>query len=300
MATFQPTGMIIPMLTPFHQDGSVDDEGVRRLARRLMAAGVHGLFPVGSTGEFFALTWQERCRIIEIVIEEANGRAPVYAGTGGVSTQEVVELTRRAEKMGADAIVVITPFFISPNQDELYAHYAAICASTALPVIPYNNPSRTGGVNLEPSTVARMAVTLPNLVGIKDSSGKLQQTIEYIRMTPRTFRVFQGRDELIHESFKHGTIGAVAATGNVAPEVVMDVYEAHVAGDESRGRAAQKKLTRLRDALALGTFPSVLKAAMALIGEPVGPPRLPVAPLAEPQMEKLRAMLDQIGLPVHA
>ena len=202
--------------------------------------------------------------------------------------------------MGADAIVIVTPFYISPNQDELYNHYAAICASTSLPVIPYNNPGRTGGVNLEAQTVARMAATLPNLVAIKDSSGKLQQTIEYIRTTPRTFAIFQGRDELIHESFKQGTVGAVAAVGNVAPEVVMDIYAAHLAGDDERGRSAQEKITVLRDALALGTFPSVLKAAMAMIGEPVGPPRLPVAPLAEPQIEKLRAMLDRIGLPVLA
>lgn len=298
MAGFQPYGMVIPMLTPFAEDGSVDETALRRSARRLMAAGVHGLFPTGSTGEFFALNWQERCRVIEIVIEEAGGRTPVYAGAGGVSTREVIELTRRAEKMGADAIVVITPFYISPSQDELYAHYAAICASTSLPVIPYNNPGRTGGVNLEPQTVVRMATTLPNLVGIKDSSGKLEQTVEYIRRCPRTFRVFQGRDELLHPSFKKGAVGGVAATGNVAPEVVMDVYRAHTTGDDALGRSAQEKLTALRDALALGTFPSVLKAAMEMVGAPVGPPRLPVAPLAAPQREKLRHMLTAIELPI--
>jgi 4-hydroxy-tetrahydrodipicolinate synthase len=298
MRSFQPYGMVIPMLTPFHKDGSVDEAAVRRLARRLMAAGVQGLFPVGSTGEFFALSWQERCRIIEVVIGEVNGRVPVYAGTGGVGTQEVVELTRRAEKMGADAIVVITPFYISPTQDELYAHYAAICASTTLPVIPYNNPGRTGGVNLEPATVVRMATTLPNLVGIKDSSGKLQQTLEYIKQCPSTFRVFQGRDELLHPSFKGGAVGGVAATGNVAPELVMEIYKAHQAADEARGAAAQEKLTVLRDALALGTFPSVLKAAMEMLGEPVGPPRMPVAPLADTQRASLRTMLQGIGLAV--
>jgi len=297
MSALQPRGMIIPLLTPFQEDGSLDEQALRRLARRLIAAGVHGLFPAGSTGEFFALSQEERCRVIEIVIEEAAGQVPVYAGTGAISTREAIQLTRAAETLGADAVVVITPFYLAPSQDELYAHYAAIAESTSLPVIPYNNPGRTGGVNLAPATVARLAA-IDNLVGIKDSSGNLAQTAEYVSETPNDFAVFQGRDDLFFPSLAMGAVGGVAATGNVAPELVVELYEAFIAGDWERARAAQIKLSLLRRALSLGTFPSVLKAAMGMIGEPVGPPRGPVAPLSEAQHDALREVLTRMGLTV--
>lgn len=150
MATWQPRGMVIPLLTPFRDDESVDEAALRWLVCHLIAQGVHGLFPVGSTGEFWALRDSERTRIIEIVVKEVAGRVPVYAGTGAPGTRQSVALTRQAEALGADAVVAITPFYISPNPDELYAHYAAIAEATRLPVIPYNNPVRTGGVNLTP------------------------------------------------------------------------------------------------------------------------------------------------------
>jgi 4-hydroxy-tetrahydrodipicolinate synthase len=297
MSTFQPGGMVIPLVTPFQQDESVDEQALRRLTRRLIAAGVHGLFPVGSTGEFFVLSQEERCRVIEIVIEEAAGKVPVYAGTGAISTREAIQLTRSAEALGADAAVVITPFYVVPSQDELYAHYAAIAERTSLPVIPYNNPGRAGGVNLEPATVARLAA-IDNLVGIKDSSGNLAQTAEYVNETPDGFAVFQGRDDLFFPALTMGAVGGVAATGNVAPELAVELYTAFVAGDWERSRAAQAKLSLLRHALRLGTFPSVLKAAMAMIGQPVGPPRGPVAPLPESQHGALREVLTRMGFAV--
>lgn len=299
MKRFKPQGMVIPLLTPFHQDGSLDEQALRRSTRRLIRAGVHGLFPVGSSGEFWGLSVEERCRAIEIVVEEADGRLPVYAGTGDVSTRKTIALTERAESLGADAAVVITPFYVAPSQEELYAHYAAIADSTSLPVFPYNNPKRTGGVSLEPAFVTRLA-GIPNLAGIKDSSGNLALTAAYVNQTPDSFAVFQGSDDLFFPSLAMGAVGGIAATGNVVPELVVELYDAFVCGEWDRSRAVQSKLASLRRANALGTYPSVLKAAMAIIGEPIGPPRAPVTSLESSHSDALRQVLVGMGLAIQA
>ncbi len=296
---FQPKGIVVPLLTPFNEDGALDPQALRHLTRRLIAAGVHGLFPSGSTGEFFALSHQERCDVIDIVIDEAGGRVPIYAGTGAISTRESIELTKTAETLGADAMAVITPFYISPTQEELYAHYAAIAASTSLPVVIYNNPARTGGVSLAAATLVRLAA-IANIVGIKDSSGDLGLMASYITETPDDLVVFQGRDDLYFPSFALGAVGGIAATGNVMPELVVEIYSAFQLGDWIRSREAQAKVSLLRAALGISTFPSVLKGTMTLIGESVGPPRLPVAPLSGTQIGTVRGVLGRIGLPVVA
>lgn len=295
----RPSGMIIPLLTPFHEDGDLDPQALRRLTRRMIAAGVHGLFPSGSTGEFFALSHQERCQVIEIVVEEAAGAVPVYAGSGAISTRESIALTKEAERLGADALAVITPFYISPSQEELYAHYAAIASSSSLPLVIYNNPARTGGVSLTAATLARLADSA-NIVGIKDSSGDLGLMAAYVNETPERLVVFQGRDDLYFPSLALGSVGGVAATGNVMPELLVELYDSFQAGDWDRSRALQAKVSLLRAALAISTFPAVLKGTMALIGEPVGPPRLPVAPLNGAQIEAVRRVLEKIGLCVSA
>jgi 4-hydroxy-tetrahydrodipicolinate synthase len=287
--------MVIPLLTPFADDEAVDEAALRRLVRHLIAQGVHGLFSAGSTGEFWALSDDEKGRVTEIVIEEAAGRVPVYAGVGAPGTRQSVALTRQAEALGADAVVAITPFYIAPTPDELYAHYAAIAAATRLPVIPYNNPGRTGGVNLTPDLMERLA-RLPNLVGLKDSAGDMAQFREARRRLPPPFALFQGRDDLFYDSLLVGAVGGVAAIGNVAPGPVVEVYEAYVAGDLPRAQRAQERVTPLRKALSLGTFPSVLKEAMAMLGMPVGPARGPVQPLSEQARGELAAILARVGL----
>jgi 4-hydroxy-tetrahydrodipicolinate synthase len=293
MIGFQPRGMIVPMVTPFDEDGELDELALRRLTRRLIDAGIHGVFPVGTSGEFYALSNEEGYRAIEVVVEETAGRVPVYAGAGAITTGESARMARQAEQLGADAIVVITPFYITPTQEELYDHYKTIAASTSLPVIPYNNPSRASGVNLEPVTVARLAA-IPNLVGIKDSSGNLGQTGDYISQCPRSFSVFQGRDDLFYPSLAIGAVGGIAAIGNVVPEAVVDLYESFMAGDLNRACSLQYQISPLRRALSWSTYPSVLKAAMALVGEPVGDPRLPVKPLDVRFFDPLRKILEQI------
>ena len=292
---FQPCGIIPAMATPFTADGELNEEALRQLTRHLIQGGVHGLFATGSQGEFWALTPQEKQRVWEIVLAEGEGRVPVYAGTGAVTTREVRELNRRAEAAGADAVSIITPFFVRPTEAELEAHYRAIAEATSLPILLYNNPGRTGGVNLSAELVARLA-EVENIVGVKDSSGDLTLTMEYIRLTPHDFAVLSGRDTLIFAGLLHGTKGAIAATANVVPALVVEIYEAFQAGEVERARRAQERLAPLRLAFGLGSFPVVVKEALELIGIPAGPCRGPVGALSPEKRAELRQVL--LGLSV--
>jgi len=216
--------------------------------------------------------------------------------TGCITTRESIELSQYAEKAGADCVSVITPFFISPGQDELYHHYKAICQSVGIPVLAYNNPGRTGGLLLTPETVARLAEDVPNFAGIKDSSGDLTQVAEMIRLTPPHFRVVMGRDTLIYGALMYGAAGAIAATSNVAPRLVVGIYEAYKAGDYERSREYQRQLAPLRMAFKLGTFPSVMKEALNILGLPGGRCRSPIRPLSDESTKALRQILSDMGL----
>jgi len=295
--SFQPCGIIPAMATPFSADGDLNEKALRQLTRYLIQGGVHGLFATGSQGEFWALTPNEKQRVWEIVLDEAEGKVPVYAGTGGVTTREVRELNRRAEAAGVDAVSIITPFYVRPTEVELEAHYCAIAEATSLPVLLYNNPGRTGGVNLSAELVARLA-EVDNIVGVKDSSGDLTLTTEYIRLTPEDFAVLSGRDTLIFAGLVHGTKGAIAATANVVPALVVEIYEAFQAGEIERARRAQERLAPLRLSFRLGSFPVVVKEALELMGIPAGPCRGPVGPLSPEKRAELRRVLVGMGLRV--
>lgn len=289
------SGIVVAMVTPFNEDETLDEGALRAVVRFLVGKGVHGLFPGGSQGEFFSLNSEERRRVLEVTIEEANGRAFVIAHTGAITTREAVALTQHAESAGADAVAAMTPFFLQPSQDELFQYYADMAASTSLPVMAYNNPGRTG-VGLPPATVARIAHEVPNFNGIKDSSGDLTQLAEYIRLCPPDFRAFIGRDSLIYGALMYGAAGAVAATANVAAPLAVGIYDAVQAGDLDRACDLQRKLAPVRMAFGLGTFPVVVKEAMGMIGLPVGPARAPVGPMSEQARAQLREALDQAGL----
>jgi 4-hydroxy-tetrahydrodipicolinate synthase len=287
-------GIIPAMVTPLDENQELDEPGLRQLVNYLIDGGVHGLFAVGSQGEFYALTPEEKKRVWEITAEETAGRVPVYAGTGAITTRQVIELNKVAEDAGADAVSIITPMFISPTQDELYEHYVAVADATSLPVILYNNPGRTG-LDLSAGLVSRLAGH-PNVVGIKDSSGDLSLTNEYVRLTGDDFHVLMGRDSLIFAALLMGVKGAIAATANVAPSLVAEIYEAVVAGDLERGLAAQNGLTPLRMAFGLATFPVVVKDAMEMIGLSAGPCRAPVRSITGENREKLRSVLEGMAL----
>jgi 4-hydroxy-tetrahydrodipicolinate synthase len=256
---------------------------------------VHGLFPAGSTGEGWSLTREERKRIFEIVVDRAKGRALVYAGTGAITTREALYLTKMAEDCGADGAVLITPFYVTPTEDELYLHYEAVAGATKLPVFPYNNPSRTG-VHLNANVIARLS-KIDNLAGVKDSSGSLALTMQFVEGTPQSFAVCQGRDDIFFPSFVIGCQAAVAATANVAPDVVLEIYEGFVAGDLEQSQRAQSRVAMLRRALQLGTFPAVIKEAMALVGMPVGRARAPIGELTPENRKRLREVLKSAGVP---
>ena len=290
-------GIIPAMVTPFNEDESLNTDGLRKLTEHLIAGGAHGLFPTGSQGEFYALTPSERQCVWEVVIEATNGRVPVYAGTGAVTTQEVIALNRMAEQAGIQAVSVLTPYFINPTQEELYRHYSEIADATTLPVLLYNNPGRTGGLALSPNLVARLA-SHPNIAGVKDSGGDFSITMAYLSSTPDDFVVLLGRDTLIYAGFVHGAQGAITATANVAPRVAADIYDAFIAGDGARALASQERLAPLRQAFALGTFPVVAKEALTMIGIPAGPARSPVGPMTPDQRAKLRDVLIGMGFAV--
>jgi 4-hydroxy-tetrahydrodipicolinate synthase len=267
---FQPKGIIPAMVTPVTRDGKINVEALRKLTNYLIEGGVHGLFPVGSQGEFYALTFEEKKRVIELVVDETRGRVPVYAGTGAITTREAIALTKMAEAAGANAVSVLTPFFIHPNETELFEFYSAIAHATRLPVLLYN---------------------IENIVGIKDSSGDLTLTAEYIRRTDEKFSVLAGRDTLIYGTLCYGGKGAIAATANVAPKVIVEIYEAFQAGDLKRSLEAQFRLAPLRLAFDLGTFPVVIKEALNLIGIDAGIGIPPVGGIKPEAKEELKEIL---------
>ena len=289
-------GIIPAVVTPFDENEHVDEAGFRKIINYLIESGVHGLFPVGSQGEFFSLTNEEKRRLMDIAVEEARGRVFVMPNTGAITTRESIELTQYAEKAGADCVSIITPFFISPNQEELYQHIKDICQSVKIPVLCYNNPGRTGGVALTPATLARLAEEVPNFAGIKDSSGDLTQVAEMIRLCPPHFKVIMGRDTLIYGALTYGAAGAIAATANVAPKLIVEMYQTFKDGDYERSRECQRELAPLRIAFALGSFPVVVKEALTMMGLPGGRCRRPIQPLNDEKRAQLRDVLVSMGL----
>jgi 4-hydroxy-tetrahydrodipicolinate synthase len=285
-------GAIPAMVTPFDSDFQLDEDRIRELIEGYLAAGVHGISVAGSQGEFFMLKNEERLRLIEIAVATVNKRVPVYAGTGAVTTSETIELTNAAESLGADIALLITPYFIQPNDEELFEHYGAVSAETKLPLLLYNNPPRTS-VNISVPLFARCA-TLDNIAGIKDSSGDLTQFAEYMRTTGGNKLGFSGRDTLTLTMMMHGCDGAISPAANVFPELVVKQYESAREGNWDAAREAHDILAPLRAAWALGSFPVVIKEAMSIVGRDAGPTRPPIAELSPAARAQLTDVLDGI------
>ncbi len=290
----RPYGILPAMVTPLDAQERVNEAALRRLVRHLLAGGVHGLFVLGSQGEFYAFTPDEKRRVLEVVLDEVDGRVPVYAHAAAIATRQAVALAQMMEETGADALALLTPFFVTPSQQELYDHYRAVAEATALPLILYDNPGRTH-VRLAPETVGRLA-ELPNIVGIKDSGGDLGMTLAYIQATPDDFAVLTGPDALILAGLVYGTRGAVSAVANIAPHLAVAVYERFQAGDLEGARQAQARLAALRRAFRWGTYPGVTKEALNLLGIEVGPPCHPVGPLSEEARRRLASLLEEVGV----
>ena len=286
-------GVIPPVVTPVDGDERVDVGALGRVVEHVIGGGVHGILSLGSTGEFFGFERGEMERAASATVEAVRGRVPVYFGIGAISTRKCVKLAKMAQRLGARAVTILPPMFISPNEDELFGHFKAVAEATPLPVLIYNNPDRMN-VNVSANLIERLA-GVPGIVGAKDSSGDMALTAEYIRRTRGTgFKIVAGRDVMILGTLAYGGVGCVAATANVVPGLVVEIFEKFMRGDLAGAREAQFKLNPLRLAFSLGSFPVVMKDALNLMGMKVGPPVRPNTSCSEGNLAKLRAILKDI------
>ena len=288
-------GVIPAMATPFAADQSFDERRCVELIDWYIEAGVHGISVAGSQGEFFSLEEKEHLRLIEIAAERINGRVPLYAGTGRITTRESIRLTKAAESIGADLALVITPFFIQPSQGELVEHYVAVARQTKLPVMLYNNPPRTG-TNVLPATLLRCMNNADNIVGVKDSSGDVTQSVEYKLVTQRKALLFSGRDTVALALFMHGADGTISPAANVFPSLMVKMFNLVKRSDIEGAKEISDMLAPLREAWAWGSFPVVIKEAMALVGKSAGETRWPIQPLSSERQHELAKVIEKIRL----
>ena len=290
-----PEGILPALVTPMDKDGIFLAESFRAIIDYTLEGGVHGLFVLGSTGEAYALSLEEKKRVMECAIEHNNGRVPVYIGVGGITTRDSVQLAQTAEAAGANVLSVVTPFFITPSYEELKQHFLAIAAAVNIPVVLYNNAPRTN-VDIPPRMIEELSA-VDNIVGIKDSSGDMTKMAEYIRLTKgREFGVFSGRDTLILANLMYGGIGAVAATAGFAPEIAVGIYNSFMADDYDQAREYQFKLAPLRHAFTLASFPALMKEALNLIGFDAGVTMAPIGEMTENNRNILIELLKDAGL----
>lgn len=283
-------GIITPMLTPFDEQQEIALEPTRQLVNTLIEKGVHGLFILGTNGEFHVVSREEKLLFAKTVIEETNHRVPVYVGAGENSTKATIALAKEMEALGADALSIITPYFLAPKKEELIQHYKAIAASVTCPIILYNIPNNTG-VNITPDVVGELA-NIENIVAIKDSSGDMVQMKAYMEACHGTDMQFLvGSDSKMLEAFQLGASGAVAGTSNVITELDLNIYDAFQKGDIQEATRLQQDMDVFRKVNKLGSVPSVMKKALELMGIPVGPARLPVQELNDEVITNIKEML---------
>ncbi|WIY81729.1 4-hydroxy-tetrahydrodipicolinate synthase [Propionimicrobium sp. PCR01-08-3] len=291
METSEIRGIIPAMVTAFNNDESINEQEIRVHTRRMLDAGAHGLFPGGTNGEFYALTADERLQVLEIVLDEADGKIPVYAGTGAVTTREAIELSIKAEAAGASALSVITPYFAAASQSELVTHFTRVAEAVSIPVILYNIPARTGN-SIAPATLGELS-KVPNIVGVKDSSGNFDNLLQYLAQVPsdKDFAVLCGNDSLILWALMAGASGAITGVANVYPETMVGIYEAWESGDQGKARALQDSIRAFRSVFRHGNPNTVVKLATNLLGRPVGPCRAPFSTLPSAGEAELRDVL---------
>jgi 4-hydroxy-tetrahydrodipicolinate synthase len=258
------TGLGTALVTPFAKDGSIDEPAVRRLVRRQIDAGVHFLSPCGTTGEAPTLSQGEKVRVVELVVDEAARRVPVLAGAGGHNTRDVIALAQECERVGADGILSVTPYYNKPTQEGLFQHYEAIAASTSLPIVLYNVPGRAG-VNLEVATVTRLSA-LGNIVGIKEASGNLVQMSEIVASTPDDFFLLSGDDPLALAVMAIGGRGLISVASNAVPGEMVQIIELAEKGDFAAARRLHAWLLPFLLANFVESNPIPIKAAMAAMG----------------------------------
>jgi len=287
------TGSLVAIITPF-RNGKVDEKTLGDLIEWQIVSGTHGIVPCGTTGESATLTHEEHNRVIQFAVEAVRDRVPVVAGTGSNSTDEAIALTRHAKKVGADAALLISPYYNKPTQEGLYQHHKAVADAVDLPQILYNIPGRTA-VNMTPQTVARLA-KIKNIVGIKEGAGSLQQVSEIVQLCGDRFTVLSGDDALTLPMLALGAKGVVTVTANIAPVEMAAMVDAWAAGDAAKARAIHYKLSPLFQVLFLETNPIPVKHAVALMGKATAEFRLPLCPMSNDNLDKLARVMKDYGL----
>lgn len=286
--------LVTAMVTPMRDDGSLDLEKAKRLARYLVENGSDTVLVAGSTGESPTLTDAEKLALISAVKEAVRGQAKVMAGTGSYDTHHSIELSRQAEQAGADALLLVVPYYNKPPQEGMYQHFKAIAAEVAVPCMIYNIPGRTG-VNLLPETLAKLAC-IPNIVGVKESSGNLEQISAVRRLTPPEFLVYSGDDGLTLPVLSVGGQGLISVASHLVGKELRSMIDAFFAGRVQEAANMHHRLSPLIKALFVTTNPIPVKWAMQLIGFPCGPTRLPLTAPTQSEMEVIRKAAADLGL----
>jgi 4-hydroxy-tetrahydrodipicolinate synthase len=288
------TGLGTALVTPFTKSGEMDEKAVRRLGRRQIDNGTHFLVPVGTTGENPTLDIPERLRMIEILVDEANGQVPVLAGCGGYNTREIVDLAKDMQKAGANGLLSVAPYYNKPTQEGIVEHFKAIAGATPLPIVLYNIPGRTG-VNIETPTVARLA-QVPNVVGVKEASGSLSQMCDVLRSVPPEFLVLSGDDALTLPLMAVGGRGVISVVSNQIPKEMAQMVEAAERNDFAAARAIHNRIVNLMQINFIEGNPGPVKYAMAAMGLLDEVFRLPIVSPKPESKAKIDAVLKELGL----
>ena len=295
MKTTQIKGIIPPIVTPMNADESVNIPELRSQVERQIAGGVHGIFPFGTNGEGYILSLKEKEEILEAVVDQVKGRIPVYAGSGCISTQDTIYMSKRAEELGADVLSIITPSFAVASQKELYDHYVEVAKHVNIPIVLYNIPPRTGN-KLLPETVAKLAKDVDVIMGAKDSSGDRDNLKAYIDLTQdldKDFSVLAGNDGNILFCLQNGGKGGIAGRANLWPKTVASIYNYFVAGDLDKAQEAQDDVAALQRVFKFGNANTIIKKAVNLLGYPVGDCRRPFNYLCQEGVEELKLVLKE-------
>lgn len=291
-------GVIVPILTVIDENEKIDEASMRKHVDYVIDGGLHGILAFGSNGEFYMVEEDEMERGLQIILDQTAGRVPVYFGIGAINTKKCIRLAKMAAKNGASGISILQPMFLKPNEDELFLHFQSIAeAVPETPVLLYNNPGRVG-YTMSAKLVNRLAHEIANIVGIKDTSGDITLTAEYIRLTRDIdFKVFGGKDTLLFASMCHGAVGGVCTAGNYMPELITEVYNRFVAGDYKGALDMQFKLNPVRLSMDATSFPVAAKDMANLRGSEVGLPYKPNLPTPEGSaLENIKNQMRIAGL----
>lgn len=286
-------GALVALVTPF-KDGKVDEQGLVDLIEFQIENGTNGIVPCGTTGETATLGFEEHKRVIELTVATVNGRVPVVAGTGANNTLEAIEFTESAKNSGVDAVLSVVPYYNKPNQEGIYLHFKAVAEAVDIPTFLYNVPGRTV-VNMAPETVAKLA-EIPNIIGIKEACGSLEQISDVVRMCPKDFIILSGDDFTAMPSVFVGVQGVISVVSNVEPRGMADLMEAALAGDIKKANALHYLLFPLMKTMFCSPSPGPAKKALELLGKIDSGARLPISPLDDAALAQLKDAMKGLSL----